>query len=115
MQPESRKLLWDAVEATNRIEGFVAGTTFEDYSSNRLVRSAVERELSIVGEALPVLRRVDPDVARTIPEIDGIIGLRNVLVHDYSRVDNYIIWGLLQNRLVLLLANLRSLLDSERM
>jgi len=44
MQRDPRANLWDAREAAAAILEFVAGKTFEDYSSDRLLRSAVERQ-----------------------------------------------------------------------
>lgn len=57
--PEVRKYLFDIAEACGLIEEFVAGKSFEDYTQDRMLRSAVERQLEIVGEALAgLLRRV---------------------------------------------------------
>jgi uncharacterized protein with HEPN domain len=37
MRPESRKYLWDASQAVDRITRFVAGKTFQDYQADDLV------------------------------------------------------------------------------
>ena len=59
MQRDPRAYLWDAREATAAILEFVAGKTFKDYASDRLLRSAIERQFEIIGEALNQLGRVD--------------------------------------------------------
>lgn len=51
MQPEAKKYLFDMQEAAEWIIGFVAGKTFEDYSADTMLRLAVERCFSIMGEA----------------------------------------------------------------
>jgi uncharacterized protein with HEPN domain len=52
MLRDPRAYLWDAREAAGATLEFVAGKTFEDYAGNRLLRSAVERQFEIIGEAL---------------------------------------------------------------
>ncbi len=52
MQRDPRAYLWDAREAAAAILEFVASKTFEDYASDRLLRSSVERRFEITGEAL---------------------------------------------------------------
>jgi uncharacterized protein with HEPN domain len=42
MRPESRKYLWDALQAADRIARFVGGKAFEDYKNDELLRSGVE-------------------------------------------------------------------------
>jgi uncharacterized protein with HEPN domain len=52
MQRDPRAYLWDAREAAAAILEFVTDKTFEDYADDRLLRSAVERQFEIIGEAL---------------------------------------------------------------
>jgi len=52
MRRETAKLLWDVGEAGNRVIAFTNGKTLEEYAQNDLLRSAVERQLEIIGEAL---------------------------------------------------------------
>lgn len=99
MHADARKLLWDAHEAAGRIARFTAGKTFDDYEADELLRSGVERQFEIVGEAFATLRRVDPDTAASIPELDRVVGFRNVLVHGYASVDNRLVWGLVETKL----------------
>src|SRR4051794_31888214 len=93
MQPEAAAFLWDVRNAADRIATFITGMTVEDYLADELRRSAVERQLEIVGEALNNLRRVDPDTAVLIPDINRVIGLRNVLAHGYAVVDDEVVWA----------------------
>ena len=55
--------------------------TAASYASDELRKSAVERQLEIIGEALNRLRKADPEVAQRIPDISRIVGLRNILAH----------------------------------
>lgn len=76
MRPESAALLWD-VHAAALIAAFIAGMDEPSYSADDLRRSAVERQLEIIGEALRNLRNADPETASRIPDIARIVGLRD--------------------------------------
>ncbi len=53
MRPRDvRKYLFDMAEACRLIDEFIAGRSFDDYQADAMLRSAVERQLEIVGEAL---------------------------------------------------------------
>jgi uncharacterized protein with HEPN domain len=108
LHADTRKLLWDAQQAAGRIARFTSGKEFADYEADELLRSAVERQFEIIGEALNRLARVDAPVADQIPGLPRIVAFRNVLIHGYATVDNRLVWGVLQTSL----GPLRSALDS---
>ena len=110
MRPESAAHLWDVQEAAERIASFIAGLTRDSYIADDLHRSAVERQLLIVGEALNNLRKVDAETAERIPDIVRIIGLRNVLAHGYAVVDDAVVWQAASARVPQLLETVQSLL-----
>jgi len=76
------------------------------YQADDLLRSGVERQLAIVGEALAQLHRIDPATPAAIPELPRVVGLRNVLIHGYASVDNRIVWA--SSRSILAPCGLRS-------
>ena len=110
MHADARKLLWDARQAAERVARFTAGKTFVDYEANDYLRSAVERQFEIIGEALNQLRRLDPTTATAIPELSRIVAFRNVLIHGYASVDNRLVWGVVEANLASLCATLDMLL-----
>lgn len=110
MHADARKLLWDARRAGERVAAFTAGKSFDGYRADLLLRSAVERQLEIVGEALNRLDRVDPDCGREIPDLRRIVGFRNVLVHGYASVNDRMVWDIVETRIGSLLAILDALL-----
>ena len=89
---------------------FTSGRGFDDYLADELLRSAVERQFTILGEALSQLRRIDPDAASAIAAVGPAVGLRNVLVHGYASVDHRIVWGVVDSELAQLLETLDRLL-----
>lgn len=110
MHPDSRALLWDVQLAAGRVQRFVRGRSFDDYVADDLLRSAVERQLAIAGEALGKLARVDPGVASRIDALPRIVAFRNVLVHGYASVDDRIVWGVIEGHLERLAAEVTVLL-----
>jgi uncharacterized protein with HEPN domain len=60
------------------------GKTFDDYLSDPLLRSGVERQPEIVGEAVSKLSRVDETTAASLTGRRRIIALRNILIHGYA-------------------------------
>jgi len=99
MHADARKLLWDAQQAAGRISRFTVGKTFADYQADEFLRSAVERQFEIIGEALSQLQRIDPATAAGIPELSRIVAFRNVLIHGYASVDNRLVWGIVEGNL----------------
>lgn len=67
-----RAFLFDIQRACQRISEFTSGMTFQDYAEDLRTRSAVERQLEIVGEAVGQVLKAFPDpavlgVARAAP------------------------------------------------
>lgn len=50
------------------------------------------------AKRLKNLRNADPETAEQIPEIARIIGLRNILAHAYTVVDDAVVWGAASQR-----------------
>lgn len=99
MRPDTRKYLWDALYAAELIHDFAHGRSFVDYQSNAMVRSAVERQFEIIGEALNQFFKVDPETASRIPELPRIVAFRNILIHGYATVDDALVWQVLIDKL----------------
>jgi uncharacterized protein with HEPN domain len=101
--------LWDMVQAIQEIQEDVAGLSYEDFLDNRTVRRAVERNFEILGEAA---RRVSASFQREQVEVDwsNIIGLRNVLAHQYEMIRYEILWDVIVDNLPTLKPKLEALL-----
>lgn len=86
--------------------------TFEAYTADLLLRSAVERQFEILGEALAQTRRDDPSVAARIPDLHRIVAFRSILIHGYAGADHAIVWDAAHRRLAELLPVIEALLES---
>jgi uncharacterized protein with HEPN domain len=73
--------VWHARHAGDAVLRYVRGRTLDDYRADDFLRSAVERQLQNVGEAIAQLARLDAETAARIPETRRIIAFRNILVH----------------------------------
>ncbi len=58
-----RKYLFDVVQACDLLMEFTTGKTLADYSGDAMLRSAVERQFEIIGEALNKALRIDPSLS----------------------------------------------------
>ena len=110
MQLETRKYLFDIRQAAERIARFCDGKSFDEYRGDELLRSAVERQFEIMGEALSQLAKRDPEVAKRIKDHRKIMAFRNILIHAYATVDDRIVWGVVDGDLPALRTSLMELL-----
>ena len=111
MDHDPRAYLWDARESADAIASFVRGRTFKDYRTDMMLRSAVERQFEIIGEALRQLQKTAPDLARELPELPQAIAFRNILIHGYTAIEDRTVWRTVQESLPALHARLAALLD----
>ncbi len=84
--------------------------TFAEYSSNEMVRLAVERLLEIVGEALSVALKLDPSLQDRFPNLRRAVGLRNRIIHGYDDINDAVIWDIIQTNVPPLASELDELL-----
>ena len=110
-RPEVRKHLFDVAEACALIDRFTAGKTFEDYEDDPLLRSGVERQFEIVGEALSRLFQLSPDLLPRVTDARRIVAFRNRLIHGYASVSNEVVWGVVEGNLAVLRREIQALLD----
>lgn len=113
MLPEERDkaLILDIISAGEDILCFIEGIDFQGFATSKLLRYAVERQLLVIGEAS---RRLSDSFRNSIPEIpwEAIVGLRNIIAHDYGEVLTERIWFVASRDLNGLLKALQPFLDS---
>jgi uncharacterized protein with HEPN domain len=92
MQRDPRVFLWDVQQAAEAITQFTAGVDAAGYRANPMMRSAVERQFEIIGEALNRLSKQAPEFADRVPDLKRIVGFRNLLIHGYAMIDDGRVW-----------------------
>jgi uncharacterized protein with HEPN domain len=113
MKLDTLKSFHDVVQAAQEIEQYTAGLTLEDFRSDSMLRSAVERQFEIIGEALNRIGRVEPEVLHQITDYRLIIGFRNIISHGYDTVDIQIVWEAVSKYLPTLVREVGELLNEE--
>ena len=113
MRLEAKKRLYDIMRAAAILAEFTDGKSIEDYERDIMLRSAVERQFTIIGEAMAQLARFDAEVAARISEYPRIIGFRNVLIHEYADINDILVWGMLEADLPKLIGEVRALLGGS--
>jgi uncharacterized protein with HEPN domain len=112
MHPKSPKWFQDIADACALIRRATQDHSSSSYEQDAVIRSAVERNFEIIGEALNRIRRTDPATAARVPEHDDIIAFRNLLIHGYDVVDHARVWQVIQNDLPRLEEQVQTLLKS---
>ena len=113
MRLESLELLEDIRQAADLIEQFTADRNLRDYTNDPMLRSAVERQFEIIGEALNRLAKSDAATVGRIGDYRQVIAFRNVLIHGYDAVEDQVVWDAARNKLPTLNALVRTLLDEN--
>lgn len=114
MQPREKSCLRDVLKAGRLILRFTEHATLEQYEQDDLLRSGVERQFEIIGEALVRLRDIDDQWLERIPDAKRIIGFRNVLIHGYDAIHSERVWDAIQTNLPDLLNLVERLLGETR-
>jgi uncharacterized protein with HEPN domain len=94
-----RVYLQDVVTAAEAIRTFIAGRSLDDYIADLMLRSAVERQLEILGEALARGLRLDPALQERLPASRGAIDFRNVIAREYDALAAATVWDIARNEL----------------
>ena len=110
---DPKAFLYDVLSAIGNIETFVSGRTFVNYLEDAMFRSAVERQLMVIGEAIAQLSKLDRALADRLLDSPQIIAFRNRLIHDYGQVDHAMVWGVVTARLGTLKTRVQNLLTIE--
>lgn len=108
-----RAYLIDIEGACHLLTQFSSGKMLEDYLEDALLRSAVERQFEIIGEALNRAIAYDQSIADHVTDAGDIVAFRNRLIHGYSTVSHEVVWGVLQGKLPALRREIHALLSKK--
>ena len=111
MKLEAQKYLYDIQRAAGLLREFTDGKMFADYEGDALLRSAVERQFEVIGEAMAQLARTDEPLADRISQYQRIIAFRNVLIHGYTDVDDRLVWDVINTNLPRLIREVDAILE----
>lgn len=94
MVRDFRHALHDMNAAICGIQAVTAGKTLQDYSSDWMLKHALQRAIEIISEAS---RSLPEDVRATRPEIPWarVKTIGNVIRHEYHGLSDTILWGVI--------------------
>jgi uncharacterized protein with HEPN domain len=105
------KLLHDIITAISNIEAHTAGiANAEQFDASLLELDAVLYKLTVLGEATRRLRDEEP--ALLLGEYRRIIGMRNIILHNYEEVSSSLVWAVVKDQLPVLRAEVELLLKT---
>lgn len=111
MDRSVNKYLQDILMAIEAIELFLSQRPkqYQVFLDDQMFRSAIERQVGIIGEAMTKILQIEPDIA--ITNAKNIKGTRNYIVHAYDTLQPYTIWAIVIKHLPLLKVEVSTLLQ----
>ena len=100
MTERAKKYLFDILLSIEAIEDFLVDINFNKYQTDLKTKSAVERQLGIIGEAINQFSKENSN--NQLKHSREIINLRNRIIHAYDSIDDSIIWAIKNNHLPVL-------------
>lgn len=112
MSKDYKIYIEDILEAIHKIDIYLKGMTFGQFSKDTKTVDAVVRNLEIIGEAIKSIPQNIKEKNRQI-EWKKIAGLRDILIHQYFGVDLEIVWDVTQNKLPSLKCQMKEMANNK--
>lgn len=112
MSRDLSEFLQDMLQGIDEIERFTQGVDFDDFQGNREKLLAVVKLLEIVGEAV---KQIPNEIRMQYPQVAwrGVAGMRDILVHEYWKVDPNVVWATVQESLPILKRVITEILEDR--
>lgn len=113
MDRKLSKYLEDILSAIQEIESFFEERprSYNIYLSDTCLRRAIERNITIIGEAMNHVLQISGDIQ--ITSARRIVDTRNYVIHGYDSVTDEIMWGIVIRHLPILKQEITTLLQAE--
>lgn len=97
-KPGDRLRLLHMLEAIREIQNYTRETDVKSFVENSMMYNASLRQLEIIGEAA---NHLSIEIHHEFPQVPWarIIGLRNLVIHEYFGIDDFSIWSVIQYNL----------------
>lgn len=88
------------------------GKSFANFSSNRMLRKAVERSFEIIGEATRRVLHEDAEVP--IRNAKKVVAFRNKISHEYDKLDDETLYSIVITYLPQLKEDVQAILEKNQ-
>ncbi len=104
--------LADIKECCEKVLKFTAGMTYKDFVHDDLHYDAVLRNLEIIGEAV---KHISEEQRQKYSQVKWrkIAGFRDIVTHNYFGVNDEIVWDIVENEILALLAQIKLMLGEN--
>jgi len=113
MTRDARLYLYDILESIEKIQQYTANLTFEDFVANNMAVDAVVRNFEIIGEAASHIPDNIQSKYSEVPWFE-MKGMRNIMVHEYFRVDLKIVWMTARESLPALVSKINRIIAEKQ-
>lgn len=93
-----RGYLIDILESARLAVQYLGNKSEQDFYTDTQTQDAVIRRFEVIGEAA---RRISDEGQSAYPGLPWMemIGMRNIMIHEYDNVDLHIVWNTVKNSL----------------
>ncbi|MBE0433176.1 DUF86 domain-containing protein [candidate division WOR-3 bacterium] len=98
MKRDYKLLIEDILDSMNKIESFIGAMSFDEFMKDEKTKSAVVREIEVIGEATKNIPETIRKRYGNLPWVD-MARTRDKIIHFYFGVDYDIVWRVMKERL----------------
>ena len=108
----SSLLVYDIYQSIEKIEEFIRGISFDQLMGDERTKDAILRNLQVIGEAS---KNLPESLIADHPEVDwsGLAGVRDIVTHQYFRVDWHLLWISIHDELPVLKKQIQNLKEEQ--
>jgi uncharacterized protein with HEPN domain len=108
MKRDVRLFIGDILESITNIESFLKDISKESFLNNKLIQSAVVRELEVIGEAT---KNIPNSFREKYDEVSWrkIASTRDKIIHGYFGVNYEVVWEIIKKDLPMLKKQMRKI------
>ena len=98
------------LDAVSEIQSYIKNTDIEEFINDSMKKFATVKQLEIIGEAA---NHISEEMKGKYSDIKWreIVGLRNILIHEYFGVDEYVVWGIITQDIPKLKSHIKRILS----
>jgi len=112
LQRDYSAYLEHILDCISSIEEYTENLSYAEFLKDKKTIEAVIRNLEVIGEAST---KISKSFREKYPDVPwkSMIGLRNILIHEYFGVDKDAVWGNIKKNLPELKKQIQSIIEEE--